>query len=133
MALLPRSITVKTWAACLERQARRLRSLTANDAIRKAHRRSGFAGVAGAAAKADARLRKAAEHEHQATVLAEWVAIGLRGGDLDPAVVGLVCAYLHGHGAAIPDLLARAAAIGRNDGPRHVDVILFLEWILEVF
>ena len=130
--MIPRRLAYRIWAACLGSQARRLRSLAGGGAAADARRRRGPGAAREAMAKSDARLEWAARLEREADTLAGWIARGgPPGGDLDPAIVGLVAAYLHQHAESVAALLRRAAARGRSDGPSPADAIDFVRWAMD--
>lgn len=124
--MIPRRLAYRIWAACLGSRSRRLRSL-ADDAHPDRRR-----GRRGDPAKGRARAETAARLLADADTLAGWIAGGgPPGGDLDPAVVGLVAAYLHGHAESGSVLLCRGAARGRTDAPRPTETIAFARWAMD--
>lgn len=124
--MIPRRLAYRIWAAGLGSQVRRLRSL-ADDAAPDRRR-----GRHGDPARARGRRERADRLVAAADVLAAWIGgSGPPGGDLDPAIVGLVAAYIHGHTEAAAELRRRRADGARAVAPDPADLIDFVRWILE--
>jgi hypothetical protein len=131
--MIARRTAYRIWRACCQQQADDLRALCSDRALEVARDRSGLAGLAGATAKADGRLRRAERLERAADVLAAWVGgRGPEGADLAPEVAGLVAAWIWGDTGASDRLRERAAARGLLDAPDPADLIAFIRWTLDM-